>query len=300
MNKVAILFCCLLPCMVNAQTADTVHVYFATGKSVMTSGVQDQVASYIYKDALRPSQAIQIVGYTDYVGGNTYNDKLSKDRARTVKRFLMNYGFPEKNITVCIGKGKVIRGTTSTDDGFARDRRVDIVVNAPAPVAEPLQLGALPQPVAAPPPVKAAKPTRTAKESAASAAIKNEISHLKKGGLMVLKNLYFFPGSHRIRPESEATLYNLFEVLDENQSIKISIEGHVCCVKGDVGDALDYETREIDLSSNRAKTVYNYLVKKGIDKERLSYRGFGATRRVAEEINETEADKNRRVEIRIL
>ncbi|KAK6024646.1 SNF2 family protein, partial [Ostertagia ostertagi] len=127
-------------------------------------------------------------GVVQRLAGHTYITTVftgNNDRARTVKRFLMNYGFPEKNITVCIGKGKVIRGATSTDDGFARDRRVDIVMNAPAPVAEPLQLGSLPQPVAAPPPpVKMAKPTQTAKESAGTVAIKNEINHLKKDEVM--------------------------------------------------------------------------------------------------------------------
>lgn len=294
MKKIAFsLVCYLLSCPAYAHVTDTINVYFATGKSVITQGVKDQVSNFIYQDVLQTSQSVQIVGYTDYVGGNAYNDKLSRDRAQSVKRFLMSFGFAEKNITICIGKGKVLRENMSDKEGFARDRRVDIVTNAP-PVTPP---AAKEVPKPKPAPIKKQKEDDT--ELAWGGIQATQINQLKKDDVLVLKNLYFFPGRHVVKTESEPTLRNLFEALDENPSVKIRIEGHVCCVKGSASDALDFDTHEIALSVNRAKTVYDYLVKKGIDKERLSYKGFGASKRVAEEFNEEEADKNRRVEIRI-
>jgi outer membrane protein OmpA-like peptidoglycan-associated protein len=60
------------------------------------------------------------------------------------------------------------------------------------------------------------------------------------------------------------------------------------------------DTYEPILSVNRAKEIYNFLVDKGIEASRLSYAGFGRRRPVVvEEMNEFDAEKNRRVEIRI-
>ena len=55
------------------------------------------------------------------------------------------------------------------------------------------------------------------------------------------------------------------------------------------------------LSSRRAKAIYDYLVSKGINRDRLKYIGLGNANPVVKEEN-TEADKelNRRVEVRIL
>jgi len=80
--------------------------------------------------------------------------------------------------------------------------------------------------------------------------------------------------------------------MEEMPTLKISIEGHICCDSNDV----------TQLSLARAKLVYDYLVKNGIDAKRLSYKGFGATRPIhpLPELNENEQKENRRVEIRIL
>lgn len=293
MKKILALLSFCLPAYIAAAHTDTVRVYFATAKSEIAPGVQEQLAGYIYNDVLQSRQTIQIVGYADYVGGNRSNDQLSKRRANAVKRFLMQYGFQEKNITICIGKGEVERDMKG-NDGFARDRRVDIVINPP--VTSPEEVPAPSAPVPAPKPVAEKK----APAPKSAQAIQKDITTLKKGETLVLNNIYFYPGRHMVKPESAAALNSLYEILDENPGVNIGIEGHVCCVKGSASDALDFDTREIALSVNRAKAIYNYLVKKGIDKDRLSFKGFGASRRVVQEENtEEDADKNRRVEIRI-
>jgi outer membrane protein OmpA-like peptidoglycan-associated protein len=102
-----------------------------------------------------------------------------------------------------------------------------------------------------------------------------------------------------MKPESMEALEKLYSVLKNNPNLKISIEGHVCCVR-DAPDALDIDTYEPHLSVNRAKAIYNYLVEKGIDPGRLTYVGYGRRRPVIEvEQSEEDAEKNRRVEIRI-
>ncbi len=127
-----------------------------------------------------------------------------------------------------------------------------------------------------------------------------DLSKYKKGETIVLENIYFYPESHLVREKSVDELQKLFNVLDANPKLRIRIEGHVCCVT-DVDDAYDIDSQDNHLSLNRAKYIYDYLVANGIDADRLTYIGFGRSRPVVPvELNEADANKNRRVEIRIL
>ena len=56
----------------------------------------------------------------------------------------------------------------------------------------------------------------------------------------------------------------------------------------------------MELSGKRAKAVYDYLLAKGIDKERLSYKGFGMLKPLAENTTEENRALNRRIEFRIV
>jgi len=131
---------------------------------------------------------------------------------------------------------------------------------------------------------------------------KNEIdlSKVNAGETFVLKNIYFFPQSHTVRDESITEMEKLANALKKYTTLKIQIEGHICCVV-DFPDAFDVDAQDNHLSVNRAKYIYEYLLSKGISRDRLRYAGFGRLRPVIEnEKSETDANQNRRVEIRIL
>ena len=74
--------------------------------------------------------------------------------------------------------------------------------------------------------------------------------------------------------------------------MKVEIHGHLCCMPTD----------RTDLSGQRAKAIRNFLTGNGIDKSRLSYKGFGSTQPIypIPEKNEAERAANRRVEILIV
>jgi len=93
-----------------------------------------------------------------------------------------------------------------------------------------------------------------------------------------------------IKPETYPLLNEVVTILKKNPRTKIEIEGHT----DNVGSA-EYNQR---LSEKRAKAVMDYLVKNGIDPERLSDRGYGLTRPVASNDTEEGRAKNRRVELR--
>ena len=97
----------------------------------------------------------------------------------------------------------------------------------------------------------------------------------------------------RVLPKSKPILYELLCALEENQNLKIEIQGHICCqLTGDING----------LSVTRARAIYNYLILQKINKKRLSYKGFGVTKPIhpIPEKSELEQEENRRVEILIL
>ena len=94
---------------------------------------------------------------------------------------------------------------------------------------------------------------------------------------VILRNVFFASGSAELLPASDQELRKLYQLLANNPSLKILIEGHT----DDVGQEED----NLLLSENRARSVYDFLIAKGINPERLSYQGFGETRPI--DTNET-------------
>lgn len=108
----------------------------------------------------------------------------------------------------------------------------------------------------------------------------------------VLKNLYFATDKTNILPSSEASLQELFLLLDGHPDIRILIIGHT----DDVGKD-DYNQR---LSEGRAKSVKQEMVKRGIDPSRIRTVGRGEKDPIAANDSDEHRQMNRRVEIEIL
>jgi outer membrane protein OmpA-like peptidoglycan-associated protein len=117
-----------------------------------------------------------------------------------------------------------------------------------------------------------------------------------------LENVFFDLASANLRPESTVELNKLRDLLKTNPSMKIEIGGHT----DTRGDAADNQK----LSEARAKAVYDFLVKAGIDAKRMTYKGYGETmtkvsdEQIAAMASEKEKErahqKNRRTEYRII
>ena len=225
-------------------------------------------------------------------------------RAKNIKEYLIKYGINAEDIKMCVGEGEVIRKDMTDKEGNPDDRRVDIVVNNKFKRIEqfrkPKTGDHKPAPGVADHRTINNKDTASLVKKKKTVDLKELIS-LKQGQTLLLKNVYFPMGSHVIRPESYETLEKLYVILRDNPKLKISIEGHVCCIHFDEPDANDIDTNEPTLSLNRAKAIFTFLVNKGIEENRLEYIGFGKKYPiVAFEKTEEDAEKNRRVEIRII
>ncbi|HUU40816.1 MAG TPA: OmpA family protein [Desulfatiglandales bacterium] len=109
-------------------------------------------------------------------------------------------------------------------------------------------------------------------------------------GCWVIPDPLFDFDKYEIKPQYYSVLDRVVAILKRNPSLKVEIQGHTC----NMGTA-EYN---MALSENRAGAILDYLVKKGIDKNRLTAVGYGLTRPKVS--NETEADRrlNRRVELK--
>ena len=80
--------------------------------------------------------------------------------------------------------------------------------------------------------------------------------------------------------------------MKDNPTIKIQINGHT----DNIGKPAD----NLKLSENRASSVVTYLTEKGIQSDRLSFKGFGATQPIDDNNTEEGRAKNRRTELKVL
>lgn len=112
------------------------------------------------------------------------------------------------------------------------------------------------------------------------------------GETVVLKNIFFDFDKFDLLPESLAELNKLTGLLQKNPAMKIEIGGHT-----DNKGSAEYNQK---LSEQRARSVYEFLIAKGIDKNRLSYKGYGLTKPI--DTNDTEEGRanNRRTEFKVM
>jgi outer membrane protein OmpA-like peptidoglycan-associated protein len=107
-------------------------VLFDTGKYSLKPSTQISLAKVAGILLAYPGLRVQVEGYTDSVGGDEYNQKLSENRAASVKDFLVSQGVSGNNMTSQgFGKNNPV-ADNSTAEGRAQNRRVNLVVSGDA------------------------------------------------------------------------------------------------------------------------------------------------------------------------
>jgi outer membrane protein OmpA-like peptidoglycan-associated protein len=109
---------------------------------------------------------------------------------------------------------------------------------------------------------------------------------------IVLKNIFFETGEYQLKPESATELDQVVRLLMDNPSLKIEISGHT--------DNIGQDKDNLSLSLNRARSVVNYFIEKGIAANRLTYKGYGAQKPIAGNDTEEGRSQNRRTELKII
>lgn len=112
------------------------------------------------------------------------------------------------------------------------------------------------------------------------------------GETIVLNHLIFDQGKSTIQESSFAQLDEVVRMMKDNTKMVVQLEGHT----DNQGDA----KKNMDLSQDRVDAVKKYLVKQGIQKDRIKTKAFGGTQPLRNEMTQEARALNRRVEMRIL
>lgn len=112
------------------------------------------------------------------------------------------------------------------------------------------------------------------------------LQRIELGKPFKLEDIFYNTDSDALTQESIDVLETFFEFLMENLNVKVEIQGHT--------DNVGPDNYNKELSERRAKSVYDFLIAKGISSARLVYKGYGESQPVADNSIEDGRQKNRR------
>ncbi len=115
---------------------------------------------------------------------------------------------------------------------------------------------------------------------------------ISKGQIITLDKVYFEADSTALSYTSIPIIQDLYQFLKGNPTVKIEVGGHTNNIPED-----SYCNQ---LSTQRAQSVANYLIQKGISSQRVQYRGYGKNQPIATNDSKEGRRRNQRVEIKIL
>ncbi|EGV43175.1 OmpA family protein [Bizionia argentinensis JUB59] len=247
-------------------------VFFETDQYVVLPTEESRLLLFLSEIESLDIEKISIYGFCDDTGGKNYNLRLSQYRANSIKTIFSNNEFDETKISNVDGKGEVLLKVIDVEDIVkirGLNRKVEIRVKPHSP------------------PRKEANLDKPKKKGFAEAIM----GDIKAGDKFLLENILFKTGYSVLLPESKKTLEQIAKALLKRNDIYFTIQGHVCCTQNR-RDAVDRGTNKQNLSLIRAKYIYDYLVQKGVDRERMKFVGMRGRFRLG-----GEAKYDRRVEI---
>ncbi|WP_445454144.1 OmpA family protein [Flavobacterium sp. 25HG05S-40] len=269
-------------------------VYFDSNKFELNAKESARLNAWISEN--KNNKIVAIHGYTDEDGTNVFNDTLAQKRVNSVfnsvkgqikiREDFKTLSFGE-NFQQLSDKAKNRKATIFyiLEKDIAREDEIlgikkEVVIEEPKPEIE------------YPEKVVFENPNGTISEFKLDRVFMKQIEKAKAGEKLKIENLNFIINTFAVVAESRVKLFELLLVLESNPKLKIEIQGHVCCMPYD----------RTDLSTQRAKAVFNFLIARDVNRGRLSYKGFGTTAPIypIPEKDEKERAANRRVEILIV
>jgi outer membrane protein OmpA-like peptidoglycan-associated protein len=269
-------------------------LYFESNKFELNIKENTKLSTWISEN--KNNKIVAIHGFTDEDGTNGFNDTLAQKRVNYIFNAVKNQiKIREDFKTRSFGesfeqsKNKAENRRVVIYYIFEKDiQREDEILGIKKEIVEE-------QPkleIVYPEKLVFENPNGTKSEFKLDRAFMKKVGEAKSGEKIKIENLNFVINTFAVVNESRGTLYELLLVLQKNPSLKIEIQGHLCCMPTD----------RVDLSTQRAKALYNFLLNQNISKDRLSYKGFGSSQPLyaLPEKDEQERAANRRVEILIV
>jgi outer membrane protein OmpA-like peptidoglycan-associated protein len=236
---------------IHAQEEAVKSVYFEFDKYSLDEKQAKEVIDFIKNTDSTRIESIQIFGYTDDIGKEAYNFKLSTNRANTIQTKLTQSGIKSKIIVTIEGKGRILIDDDIVDnlpEKRTKNRRVDVVLN----------LKELPKLVL---------------PGFYNMIQKNHIV----GDHIYLENILFEKGSSHLTSKAKSELDKVALLCLRYKNLEFEIQGHVCCTPPNQREAIDKDTKKRQLSVNRAQSVFKYLVFRRVPKNRMTFKGYGNT-----------------------
>ena len=229
-----------------AQDSIVYNVYFQFKMDTIDFSERQLLKQFLSNFEKYKITGIVINGYCDDIGTIEKNNILSQNRADSLRSFLMQY-IPQDTSRYIYAKGRGEVAYNPLDNEFQRNqnRRGEIKIYYKKNIAPIMK----------------------------NKRLQQFFSQAKRGDKLKLK-LFFGGSSHLLLPSSTEELNELYMMMNASK-IKIDIQGHICCESDSTKDGYDYITRDNKLSENRAKEVFEQLVKRGIDHKRMTYKGLG-------------------------
>lgn len=289
--KYGVFFLLMIFSVLDVSAQEQFSVFFDSNKSDLKPAENVRLQKWISENP--DVKVVAINGYTDEDGTTGFNDTLAQRRVTNI--------FKGINGKVRIREDFKTRSFGELhrqSDVKAENRKATIFYLLPKDIPrEDEILGIKKEPVARPKPefpekIRVTNPDGSKSEYKLDVAFMKKLDEAKTGEKLAIENLNFRINTFIVLPESRHKMYELLMVLQGNPVLKIDIQGHLCCMPND----------RLNLSTQRAQAIYNFLVANGISKSRLSFKGFGSTQPIyaIPEKNETERAANRRVEIFIV
>jgi outer membrane protein OmpA-like peptidoglycan-associated protein len=198
-----------------------------------------------------PDVKIKIGGYTDKIGDDAANLKLSDGRAKAVKTALEKEGVATQ-VPQAEGYGEkfAVVPETATDEERKADRKIAVRLIKDEPKLQ-----------------------------------------VKLNELLVGKIIEFENGTDKLTPKGQAILDEIVPII-KGSTDNLEVSGHT-------DNAGRPELNKL-LSERRAKAVLNYLVGKGIEADRLTSKGYGQDKPIADNNTPEGKQRNRRIEFEVI
>lgn len=119
-----------------------------------------------------------------------------------------------------------------------------------------------------------------------------DLEKATEGTTAVLQNIFFDVDKFDLKEKSVTELQKILRFLKENPSLRVEISGHT--------DNSGSEAYNLQLSQKRAQAVYDYLVSHGVDRARLTPKGYGSNQPIADNTTEEGRQKNRRIQFKLI
>ncbi|MGV3696204.1 OmpA family protein, partial [Flavobacterium sp.] len=280
--------------VVNSYCQEKFTLYFDSNKFDLTPKENAKLNTWIAEN--KKNKIVAIHGFTDEDGTNAFNDTLAQKRVNYIYNTVRTQIKTRDDF-----KTRSFGETFPQSKNKAENRKVVVyyILEKDLPREDEI-LGIKKEPIAEEPEPEIEYPEKmifenpngTKSEFKLDRAFMKRVEKAKAGEKLKIENLNFVINTFAVVPESRGKMYELLLVLQSSPNLKIEIQGHLCCMPVD----------RTDLSTQRAKAIYNFLVANEVSRSRLSYKGFGSTSPIypIPEKDEQERAANRRVEILIV